>query len=136
MARRVGVFFYGLFMDQDLLRAQGVEPENPELASVGGMAIRIGRRATLVPDEAGRAYGVVMMLKPAELNRLYADSSLRDYRAQNVTVDLASGGRVSALCYNLPVPPQPAERNPEYTRKLKAVAEKVGLPAEYIASLP
>jgi len=77
-----------------------------------------------------------MMLKPAELNRLYADSSLRDYRAQNVTVDLASGGRVSALCYNLPVPPQPAERNPEYTRKLKAVAEKVGLPAEYIASLP
>ena len=135
MARRVGVFFYGLFMDPDLLRAEGVEPENPELASVAGMAIRIGKRAALVPDDSSRVYGMVMWLKPAELNRLYADSTLREYRPQTVMAELAAGGSTSVLCYNLPVPPKAGEASREYALKLKAVAEKVGLPAEYIASL-
>jgi hypothetical protein len=39
------------------------------------------------------------------------------------------------LCYNLSQPPAPTERNPECATKLRAVAEKVGIPAEYVASL-
>ena len=37
--------------------------------------------------------------------------------------------------YNLPQPPAASERNPEYADKLRAVARKVGLPAEYLASI-
>jgi hypothetical protein len=44
---------------------------------------------------------------------------------------LASGGVVAALCYNPPQPPSPTERNPEYAVKLRAVSQRVGLPAEY-----
>jgi hypothetical protein len=33
-ARRVDVFFYGLFMDQDLLRGKGLEPQEAEAAAV------------------------------------------------------------------------------------------------------
>jgi hypothetical protein len=47
IARRIHVFFYGLFMDVDLLRSKGAQPENPRLASVSGFALRIGQRATL-----------------------------------------------------------------------------------------
>jgi hypothetical protein len=133
--RRTDVFFYGLFMDQDLLRARGLAPEGVELATVSGFALRIGRRAALVPDEASRVHGVVMSLTLPELERLYAEPSLRAYRPEAVLATLAGGGRVAALCYNLPQPPAPGERSPDYAIKLRAVAEKVGLPAEYVASL-
>ena len=134
-SRRVDVFFYGLFMDEELLRAKGLEPEGAELAAVDGLALRIGQRAALVPTPGGRVHGVVFSLTLSELDRLYAEPSVQAYRPEAVLAQLASGGVVAALCYNLPQPPSPAERNPEYAVKLRAVAEKAGLPAEYIASL-
>jgi len=134
-SRRADVFFYGLFMDQDLLRSKGIVPQAVELASVPGLALRIGQRAALIPDKTGRAHGVVMSLTLAELERLYAEPGVQAYKPQAVLVHLASGGLIAALCYNLPKPPAPDDRNPEYASKLRAVAQKVGLPAEYVASL-
>ena len=32
--RRVEVFFYGLFMDEELLRGKGLEPEGGEIAAI------------------------------------------------------------------------------------------------------
>ncbi len=135
LARRADVFFYGLFMDQDLLRAKGAQPEAAELAWLDGFALRIGRRAALVPSGQGRVYGVVMSLTLAELEQLYAEPSLAAYVPQAVLARIASGGVIAALCYNLPVPPLPGEHNPEYARKLQAVGQKLGLPADYLASL-
>lgn len=39
------VFFYGLFMDQELLKAKGLNPANPRLAYVAGYGLRIGQWA-------------------------------------------------------------------------------------------
>jgi hypothetical protein len=36
--RRVEVFFYGLFMDEELLRGKGLEPEGGEIAAIDGCA--------------------------------------------------------------------------------------------------
>ncbi len=76
-----------------------------------------------------------MSLTLAELERLYSEPSLQAYQPQAVLAHLASGGIVAALCYNLPEPPAPNERNPEYAAKLRAVAQKLGLPVDYISSL-
>ena len=133
--RRADVFFYGLFMDQEILRDKGLTPQNREIASVSGHALRIGQRAALVPDEKGKVYGVVMSLTLDELERLYSDPTVQAYRPQAVLAHLASGAQIAALCYNLREPPLPSERNPDYAAKLRAVAEKVGLPAEYVATL-
>jgi hypothetical protein len=122
-------------MDQDLLRAKGLAPENAELATVSGFALRIGRRAALVPDASSRVHGVVLSLRVAELEGLYSEPSLQAYEPQAVLASLAGGGVVAALCYNLPEPPSPSERNPEYATKLRSVCHKVGLPLEYIATL-
>ncbi len=130
--RRITVFFYGLFMDEDVLRASGAAPANPRRASVAGFALRIGQRATLVPDHDGRAHGVVMDLSHDEIDRLYAQPSLREYRPEAVIAELDDRGRVSALCFNLPVPPGPDDTNREYAEKLRAVARRVGLPEPYI----
>jgi hypothetical protein len=60
--RRVEVFFYGLFMDEELLRGKGHSPQGAEVGSVQGMSLRIGQRAALVPDPRGQVYGVIMSL--------------------------------------------------------------------------
>ena len=133
--RRADVFFYGLFMDQDLLRSKGLQPDNVELASLLGMTLRLGERAALVPDPASRVHGVVMTLTLDELERLYSDPGVQSYRPQAVLVRPQSGGFLAALCYNLPDPPAPGARNPEYAEKLRVVGKKVGLPREYVASI-
>jgi Gamma-glutamyl cyclotransferase, AIG2-like len=135
-SRRADVFFYGLFMDQDLLRAKGFEPEGVELASVTGFVLRIGMRAALVPEPSGRVFGSVMSLTLSELEQLYSEPSLQEYRPQAVLAHLEKGGVIAALCYNLLKPPLPNEHNPDYAAKLRVVAQKVGLPADYVASLP
>jgi hypothetical protein len=134
-SRRVDAFFYGLFMDADLLRSKGLEPKHSELASVAGFALRVGQRAALVPDGSSRVHGVVMSLTLAELERLYAEPGVRDYKPQAVLAELAGGGVTPALCYNLPAAARADERNAEYALKLRAVGQKVGLPAEYLSSL-
>jgi hypothetical protein len=133
--RRIEVFFYGLFMDGDLLRAQGFDPRDPRLASVSGLALRLGARATLVPESGGRVHGMLMALTHAEIDRLYAEPSVAAYRAEPVTAILKDGGIVAALCFNLPEAPPVGASNPDYAAKLTVVARRLGLPEEYIASI-
>jgi hypothetical protein len=47
--RRIDVFFYGLFMDDALLREKGINPVDRRMASVENFSLVIGARATLVP---------------------------------------------------------------------------------------
>lgn len=134
-SRRVDVFFYGLFMDQDLLREKRLAPENVELASVTGYALQIGRRAGLVRRESETVFGTVMALTPAEIARLYGEGGFQDYKPIPVLARRKDGSLTPALCYNLPVPPATNERNADYARRLKAVGQKVGLPEEYLQSI-
>jgi hypothetical protein len=135
LTRRADVFFYGLFMDLELLRAKGLEPEGAELAWVDGLALRIGQRAALVPEPGGRVHGLVTSLTLSDLVRLYSEPSVQSYKPQAILAHLSSGGLIPALCYNLTEPPLATERNPEYAAKLRLVAQKVGLPAEYVSSI-
>jgi hypothetical protein len=59
-SRTINVFFYGLFMDAEALRAKGLHPTNSRQVCVLGMALQIGKRATLVPNLADRVYGFCM----------------------------------------------------------------------------
>lgn len=69
--RRADVFFYGLFMDEELLRAKGLKPEGAEHVAVDGFALRIGQRAALVPTPGGRVHGLVFSLTLSELDRVF-----------------------------------------------------------------
>ena len=133
--RRIDVFFYGLFMDQQLLEAKGVQPTDPRLAVVPGFKLRIGARASLVPASEGRVHGLLMKLSYADLEKLYAEPSVRAYRPEPVLATVKNGPTVAALCYNLPDTPSPDERNTEYATKLRALAQRVGLPSDYVESI-
>jgi hypothetical protein len=134
-SRAIDVFFYGLFMDADLLRANGLHPANGRQACVSGMALRIGRRATLAPDPGKSVHGFVFGLSHAEVERLYAEPSVSAYRPEAVIAQLADRSCVPALCFNLPPSSETAEANPEYAEKLRTVASRLGLPTDYVAGI-
>lgn len=129
------VFFYGLFMDHELLQGKGVLPADIRLAAVSGFALRIGARAALVPAPDAEVYGVLMKLSHADLEKLYSEPSVQAYRPEPVLAVARGGVAVAALCYNLPEPPAPNEQNAEYAAKLRALAERIGLPSAYITSI-
>ena len=133
--RKIDVFFYGLFMDEDLLRAKGVAPENIRPASLSGYQLRIGDRATLVPAESGLVFGVVVSLSHADLEQLYAEPSVQAYRPEAVLVHLAQGDALPALCFNLPEPPAASEHSAEYASKLRGLARRLKFPEEYVESI-
>jgi hypothetical protein len=133
--RRIDGFFYGLFMDSDLLRESGVAAQNPRRGYADGYALRIGRRATLIPSAEGRAYGMVFALTHMELARLYSAPGLEEYRPEAILVRLLEGGELPALCYNLGELPQPGEANPEYAARLRAALSKLAFPSQYVASV-
>jgi len=133
--RQIDGFFYGLFMDAQVLRQAGAKPSNFRRAYVVDFALRIGQRATLVPAPGDRAYGMLISLTHAELERLYSAPGLEVYRPEAVAAHPFEGEAVPALCYNLVQAPEPHERNPEYAIRLRRVLENLGFPVEYVASV-
>lgn len=133
--RRIDVFFYGLFMDDALLREKGMNPGNRRMAFVENFSLVIGARATLVPCPGRTAHGVLFSLTHSEVDALYGEASVSVYRPEAVSAQLADGSVIPALCFNLPVPPSITERNPQYVSKLRELADRIGLPPGYISSI-
>jgi len=133
--RKIDAFFYGLFMDKDLLESKGVNATNLRVASLSGFQLRIGNRATLIPNPSGKVFGVVASLSHDELEQLYSELSLRAYRPEAVLAQLSDGEVLAALCFNLPEPPAADEQNPEYASRLRSLAERLNFPAKYVASI-
>ncbi len=133
--RTIDVFFYGLFMDADLVRAKGIESAAFRPASVTGFELRIGNRATLIPAKSGRVFVMLASLSQTELAQLYSEPSVQAYQPEAVLAKLSTGETLAALCFNLVEAPLADERNPDYAAKLRALAERFGFPAEYILTI-
>jgi hypothetical protein len=127
-------FFYGLFMDQDLLKGKGLNPRNARPARLPGFGLRIGERASLQESEAELAYGVVMDLDECELEMLYSGDGVEDYVPQTVTVIEMAGESAQAITYVLPME-RVAGRNAKYAKALSEMARKLDLPDHYIAEI-
>jgi hypothetical protein len=130
--RRIDAFFYGLFMDIDILREADVAPVNPRRAYVDNFALLIGQRATLMPSAGARAYGMLFALTHAELERLYAAPGLEQYRPEAVLAQPLEGAPTPALCYTLPEAPTPQEWNPAYAARLQRALSRLDFPQAYV----
>ena len=130
----MNVFFYGLFMDEDLLAKKGISPSKAEVGFVDGFALRIGERATLIRSADSRSYGVMMNISSDQANELYAESSVADYVPESVTVELLNGSKVEASCYNLPVD-KVTGTNKVYAQALLEAANRLGLPESYLVEI-
>jgi hypothetical protein len=128
---QVAVFFYGLFMDEALLASKGIVPTVATVGYVDGYRIRIGRRATLVPELGSRAHGVLVTIRRDEVTDLYSGETVADYVPEPVSVALPGGIVESAICYNLP-PSKLEGANAAYADSLLALATKLGFPKDYL----
>jgi hypothetical protein len=133
--RHIEGFFYGLFMDSDVLRQDGILPEHPRQAFVDNFELQIGERATLVPRVGARSYGMLFALTHKELDQLYSRPGLTDYRPEAVVAQTFGSEKVPALCYNLPETPRGLKPNAEYAARLRAALDTLGFPATYIDSV-
>jgi hypothetical protein len=131
----VAVFFYGLFMDAELLRNRGVPVSRAARAHVDGYRLVLGNRAMLVRADGFMAYGMLMHLEQPDLERLYAEPSVSAYRPETVRAVLENGKTIDALCYNLPAAASADPPNRDYARKLHTLGARLGLPAPYLATI-
>ena len=130
------VFFYGLFMDPQLLREHGLEPRVEGVAELPGHALRIGEKAVLVATPESSAWGLVMRMTHSELERLYSGAGVEQYRPEPVTVVMAADGSTrECSCYNLPAEELGESVNVDYADKLAALATRLSLPAEYVREI-
>jgi hypothetical protein len=136
MSRKtIDVFFYGLFMDEDLLRAKSVQPQASRKAVVPGWRLAIGRRAMLLREFGAQAFGMVFAMTEEEAESLYAEPGLELYRPEPVIAGFEDGAFAEVTTFNLSDAPAAGEANPEYAAKLRAVLERLGFPAEYVRSV-
>jgi hypothetical protein len=123
------IFFYGLFMDESVLRAKGVEPRLPRRAVVRDYQLRIGQRAMLCPQPSEKAFGVVYALTEFEIALLYGEPGLEMYRPESVIATFEDGSSTVVTTYNLQDTTGTDEPNLEYAANLRVVLERLGFPA-------
>jgi hypothetical protein len=134
---KVWVFFYGSYINLDVLREVQLVPEQWEVARLHGFDIRIQPRANLIPSPEHSVYGIEATATHGELARLYAHA--RDvlgevYLPEAVLVQNLAGLWRPALCYLCPeMVPRPADN--AYIERITGPARRLGFPAGYIARL-
>ncbi len=128
------VFFYGLFMDVDILVKNGVQPSNPRMGYLTDYELQIGDRASLIPCLGESAWGMVMNVNEEAIHKLYAAPSVADYLPEEVSVVTDNSEPIEAICYNLPKESLTGT-NAAYARSLHDLAVKLGFPAEYLEKI-
>ncbi len=136
MERKPFAFFYGGYMDPEVLRAAGTSPEECMAGYVDGLALTIGPIANLEDQPDARAYGLLARLSHRDLDTLYGGdpAALRGvvYLPEAVLVQTDGGRRVPAITYITSML-SGAAADPAYVAKLAAAAEVSGLPGSYIS---
>lgn len=127
-------FFYGLYMDAELLRSLGAQPDVPRVARLDDYKLDLHGAAKVVESPGEVVWGTLMLLTGSELDALYSGPATARYRPMRAVATTIRGERVVCLCYNQPVGAE-ADLNREYLSKLIGVAEKVGLPEGYVGAL-
>ena len=133
-ARKVPVFFYGSFIDRDVLARGGLVPERVTVARLDGFGIARRPLATLDRSDRHAVYGILTGATHEELERLYGQAWVRAYKPEPVLVTTAEGALHPALCYIAPgrTADPPMER---YLDHILRPARELGFPAWYIERL-
>jgi cation transport regulator ChaC len=137
--RETGVwtFFYGSYINFEVLQEVKLAPAHWEVAKLAGFDIVIAPRANLVRAEQMCVYGIAATATHAELARLYAhakDVLGETYLPEAVLVETRDGKWRPALCYIAPaMAPRPAAR--DYVDRIAGPAKKYGFPDWYVARI-
>ena len=135
--KRIWVFFYGSYMNLDVLREVSCVPDQWERARLPGFDIVIQPRANLVRAEQHCVYGIVAAATHQDLSRLYTharDVLGETYLPEAVLTETLDGKWRAALCYIAPdMEPRPAAS--DYVDRIVEPARALGFPDWYVERL-
>ena len=134
---QVWVFFYGSYMNLDVLREVDLIPGQWEVATLSGFDISIRPRANLVRSDRHRVFGIAAMATHSELRRLYAhakDVLGEIYLPQAVLIETLDGRWRPALCYTAP-DMEPRAAATDYVDRILQPAKEFGFPTWYLDRL-
>jgi hypothetical protein len=132
---KVWVFFYGSFINRQVLARGGFVPDQVEVARLSGFDIRIETLATLVHSDRHCVHGIVCRATHAELRRLYGPDWLGGtYLPEAVLVETEGGRLLPALCYIAPTRP-PSRPADDYLDWIIGPAREYGFPGWYVERL-
>jgi hypothetical protein len=133
----VWVFFYGSYMNFEVLGEVDLVPARWEVARLGSFDISIRPRANLIRSERSCVYGILATATHRELARLYAhatDVLGEVYLPEAVLAESLDGKTRPALCYIAPaMEARPATA--DYVDRIVRPAREFGFPAWYIERL-
>ena len=130
----VWTFFYGSFINLDVLKKVDVVPGAVEVATLDGFDICIRPLANLVPSDEHRVYGIVATTTHGELARLYdyvGNTLGGTYLPQAVLTGVGDCKCLPALCYIAPdLAEGPAAA--KYVDLIVGAAKSYGFPRWYV----
>jgi hypothetical protein len=130
----VWAFFYGSYINRDVLKEVSYVPQRWEVARLPGFDIAVRPRANLVHSPQHCVYGLLATATHAELARLYAhakDVLGETYLPEAVLAETLDGTWRPALCYLCPaMEPRPAAN--DYVDRIAGPARQYGFPDWYV----
>ncbi len=130
---RVLSFFYGSYMDPEVLGRFGAEASNPIPATVAGQRLAFSPHANLLPDDGATAHGFLFSLTHEELDKLYGPNGfVTTYRPVAVMAK-TDDGVVPAMTFVENAPE--ATPDPAYLESFLAICTRLGLPSDYVAGI-
>ena len=132
---KVWVFFYGSYMNFDVLKEVDVVPGEWEVARAPGFDIRIAPRANLVRSDQHTVWGINATATHVELSRLYADHAKallgETYLPEAILTYSADGKPRAAMTYLCPaMESRPADL--AYVERVAGPARQHRFPDWYI----
>lgn len=136
--KKVWVFFYGSYINLNVLKEIDISPDFFDIAKLSGFEIVIQPRANLIASFAHEVFGILTTASHSELERLYTEHALdilgERYLPEAVVVQLLDGSLQPALCYiSHEMKAQPAEN--DYIDRIVGPAREYDFPKSYIKHL-
>lgn len=129
----VPAFFYGSYMDPDVLRRFGARPGHAVPALLRGWRITFTPHANLVPDARATVHGFLFHLPHDELERLYGPAGfVTTYKPVPIAVDSSDGAVVAMTYVELA-----DEQAPDgaYLESFLGICGRLGLPDDYVREI-
>ena len=130
----VPTFFYGSFINLDVLAKYGVTPKNVETVELTGFDIEIAPLANLVWNDEKSVHGILTMVTHADLETLYSLDWVGRYYPYPVVVETQTDELAMALCY-IAFNDEKSPPTNEYVMSIITAAEGHGFPQSYIERL-
>jgi hypothetical protein len=130
----VWTFFYGSYINLDVLKGAGFVPRRWEVARLPGFDLDVRPLANLVRSDRHTVYGLLALGTHGELDRLYAharDVLGQTYLPEAVLAQTLDGRWVPALCY-LAAAMEPRPAAGDYIDRIAGPARAHGFPDWYV----